>query len=58
MSKIHIPNGTWNNQEIELVAGKLVMLGYEVRKGKVTDGEYKGVRYLEFNAQKKTEESV
>ncbi len=46
--KIHIPSGTLTNEEIELVIGKLAMCGYSVRKGKYKDGEFKGIRYIEF----------
>lgn len=39
------------NEEIEVVAAKLVMWGYTVSKGKYDTGESKGIRYIEFSKE-------
>jgi methyl coenzyme M reductase subunit D len=49
--RINIPSGTLTNEEIEMIAGKLVMCGYAVGKGKYKKEPNKGVRYLEYGAQ-------
>lgn len=49
--RINIPGGTLTNEEIEMIAGKLVMCGYMVCKGKYTKDKYKGFRYLEYCPQ-------
>jgi hypothetical protein len=46
--RINIPSGTLTNEEIEMIAGKLVMCGYMVCKGKYKSEKYKGIRFIEY----------
>lgn len=39
------------NEDIELVASKLVMWGYEVKLKKYTSGEYKGIKIIDFTRE-------
>jgi hypothetical protein len=47
-NRIVIPSGTLTNEEVETLIGKLAMCGYTVKKGKVSTGELKGTKYIEY----------
>lgn len=53
--RIHVPNGSLPNEDIEMIIGKLAMCGYAVRRGKYTSGSFKGVRYIEYWVEEDTE---
>jgi hypothetical protein len=47
-NRIVIPSGTLTNEEVEILIGKIAMCGYTVKKGKVTTGDMKGTKYIEY----------
>lgn len=47
-NRIYIPNGTLKNEEIEMIIGKLAMIGYTVKRSKEKEGANKNMRYIEY----------
>lgn len=43
-----IPANAMTKEEVKDGIGKLAICGYTVRKGKFTEGEYKGIQYIEY----------